>query len=247
MTPLRQPAASPGPWGPLGALYLAFLLAGLAAGLWHEALYPPRFGRRPVTLPTLQTLALAQAAFAMLVYPLAALWRSQRQTPASGRYWSGALAETAVFFAVAAPFYYVAAFLADAVFADVFRLAIYQLCLWAFVLAAGAVLQNRPAWRPAVLLLLVFLALGTPLLCYAAIEFIAPADPGVTDFMSPPPRLVWLWHLSPALNSWLQAASRCGAHWPEPLWPCLLLLVAGGALFALSPGQGKTPGGDTKQ
>ena len=234
MTPPRHPDAAPPPWGPLGALYLAFLLAGLAAGLWHEAIYPPRFGQRPVALPTLQTLALAQAAFALLVWPLAVLWRGQRQSPAPRRYWLPALAEIAVFFVVAAPFYYVAAFLADAVFADVIRLAIYQVCLWAFVLAAGAVLQARPAWRPIVFLLLVFLALGTPLLCYAAIEFIAPADPGLTAFMAPPPRLAWLWHLSPAMNSWLQTASRGPTWWPEPLWPGPALLAAAGVLITVS-------------
>ena len=247
MTPPAQPGATPGPWRSLGALYLAFLLAGLAGGLWHEAIYPPRFGLRPVTLPTLQTLALAQSAFAMLAWPLAVLWRAQRQHHASRPYWGPALTEAAVFFLVAAPFYFVAAFFADAVFTDVLRLAIYQLCLWSFVLASGALVQNRPASRPLVLFLLVFLALGTPMLCYVAIEFIAPADPGLTDFMSPPPRLAWLWHLSPALNSWRQAASRGGTSLPSPLWPCLVQLAGAGVFLIASPRQGKTPGGDTKQ
>ncbi len=239
MTPPQKSDEPPGPWGLLGAVYLAFLLTGLAAGLWHEAIYPPRFGQRPVTLPTLQTLALAQSAFALLAWPLAALWRGQRQTSAPRTYWLPALAETAVFFLVAAPFYYLAAFLADAVFADVLRLVIYQLCLWAFALAAGALLQNRPASRALVLLLLVFLALGVPLLCYAAIEFVAPADPALTDFMAPPPRLAWLWRLSPALNSWLTATSRSGASWPEPLWPCLVLLAGAGG-FLIAPPRSKS-------
>jgi len=236
VTPSQQRDSLPGAWGPLGAIYLLFLLAGLAAGLWPEAIYPPRHGQRPVLRPALQTVALAQAAFALLVYPLAVLRRAQRDPITPPRpYWRHAAAEVGLFFLVALPFYLVGAFLADAVWTDVLRVAIYLVSLWAFVLAACALLRDRPAWRPLVMLLLVLIALAAPAACYLAMEFIAPMDPGTSRFMAPPAKLAWLWRLSPAMNTWMTAASRSGPWLPSPLWPVLLWLASAALCAAMLP------------
>lgn len=236
MTDTPKPEGSPGPWRPLGVLYLAVLLLALAAGLWPEAIYPPRYGQQPVLLPALQTVAIAQAGFALLVYPLAVLRRAARepQTPAR-RPLRSAAAEVALFFLVAAPFYFVGAFLADAVWPDVVRAVLYLACVWAFALAAGLLLRTRPVARTPVVLALVLIALALPAACYLVMEFLAPMDPGVYQFMAPPARLAWLWHLGPFTNAWLAAASRGPSPLPTPLWPCLLWLAGAGLCLFLTP------------
>lgn len=205
------------PWRPAGLLYLAALLAGLGAGLWAETLWPALANADAAPLPTLQTLALGQLAFVLLVYPMIlfkrfAPWhgRLDRDTSApagNGRpYWRPVLAESAMFMLLAVPFYVPAAFLADATAADVGR---HALCIAAFLppaWLAGAHFARgkRGAW--VVTLALLAAALGMPAAYYIAAEFLTPT------------LQYWLGGLTPALIVWDSAAARCPSVWPRPLW-----------------------------
>ncbi|MCK4602408.1 MAG: hypothetical protein KAU28_08065, partial [Phycisphaerae bacterium] len=64
-------------WRPAGLGFLAACLAGLAVGLWPDAVYPSKQIVRPASLPALQTLALAQISFMLLAYPLVLLRRDE--------------------------------------------------------------------------------------------------------------------------------------------------------------------------
>lgn len=57
-------------WSASGVGYLLVLLAGLAAGLWPRALYASDTPAAGAALPTLQTLAIAQIAWLLLVWPV---------------------------------------------------------------------------------------------------------------------------------------------------------------------------------
>lgn len=64
-------------WRPSGVIYLACMLAAMAVGLWPEVVDPSPSPSSP--LPVLRTLAAGQAVFIFLIWPLVALWRSQRE------------------------------------------------------------------------------------------------------------------------------------------------------------------------
>jgi hypothetical protein len=210
-------------WRPAGLIYVAFLLAGLLAGLWPDAIYPPRYGVSPAPLPTLRTILLAQIAFALVAQPLIYMRRGQCGQVAN--FWVEIIAETAAMFVVAAPFYYVAAYLADATLQDALRTAVYAGCLW---FAAWAV--SAHAWQPGrtqlgrtlavVAGLVIFL--GLPAVYYLGKEFLWPdAMPWANATGPGGDRLGRLYWLTPALQAWDVAASRTG-HWlPQPLWAAL--------------------------
>ncbi len=206
-------------WRPAGVLYLAFCLAGLAVGLWPEAVFVSR-GIQAAPLPVLRILAVAQIAFALLVWPLVVLRRAQQG--ATMRYWAGAIVETGVFLLVAVPFYIAAAYFADAVAADVVRTAVYVACVWIFSLAAGAHLAGGRGGSIVMMLVLVSAALGLPAAHYIALEF------GTVSSVA------LLGRISPATFAWTVSASR-GASWrPEPLWAAIIWPAAGAALACLA-------------
>ena len=196
-------------WRPAGLLYLAAMLAGLAAGLWPEAIVPRSRQLAAAPLPTLQTLAVAQVAFILLIHPLVILHRSSRGPITS--YWPQTVVESAGMLLVTAPLYVAAAFLADAVAADVIRTALYVLCLWTVSWAAGKHLAFRHRGHWAILLVLWVLALGGPAAYYIAREL-----------LTTPARATWLWHLSPATFAWQTAQARQGGYLPTPIWPALI-------------------------
>ena len=205
-------------WQPAGVIYLAVLLVAMAAGLWHEAIYPPREALQPAPLPTLQTLAVGQVAFFLLIYPLILLRRISRQ-PIRHK-WARRVIETAGLFAVTVPFYLAAAYLADAVASDVVRVAIYMACLVPLSCVAGSLLA-RARVAPVVLLGMLIVAMGLPAACYLAREFFA-ARPGF-----------WGWQLCPASFAWELARARGGQCLPSPAWAVLVWpgVAAGAALL----------------
>lgn len=219
------------PWRPAGLLYLASLLAGLAAGLWPETIWPALAQADAAPLPTLQTLAVAQLAFVLVVYPMVLLGRFGRlestddapdPRPADRHYWRAVLAESAMFMLLAVPFYVPAAFLADATVADVVR---HVICIGSFMplawLAGAHFAQGRRgAW--VVILALLAAALGMPAACYIALEFLTP---GLAH---------WLGQATPALLVWRAAASRSADLLPQPVWAWLGWL----ALAALAAATG---------
>jgi len=218
------------PWRPAGLLYLAALLVGLGAGLWPERLWPALAETAAAPLPTLQTLALAQLLFVLLVYPLVLLKRfGTSETPPAGAavpYWRPVLAESAVFMVLAVPFYVPAAFLADATARDVLRHAICIGSFFPLAWLAGAhgAHGRRGAW--VVTLGLLVAALGMPAACYIAAEFLTP------------PLAYWLSCATPAVLVWDTAAARGASLLPAPLWAWLgwLAVAAGaGVLGAMIP------------
>jgi hypothetical protein len=216
-------------WRGAGLWYLALCLAGTAAGLWPDAILPSKSGPRPLPLPTLQTLAVAQAAFFLLVYPLAILRRREINRDGPHLFpnkWGPSLfisiCETVVLLIVSAPFYYVAAYLADATATDVARAVVGVACLIPLSWACAAWLCRGGLWRAVGGMVLLTAALALPALAYIAAETLSPAvgDP--------------LWLLSPATYLWQNCDSRLASILPHPLWPGVSYLATAAVLFLLS-------------
>lgn len=202
-------------WCPWGLAYLAMLLAGLAAGLWPQAIYPP-WRIQPVPLPTLQCVIVAQAAFVLMIHPL--ILRPLAAGRDGGRYVLAAAAQSTLLLLLAAPLYVAAAFVADATLLDVLRSALYIATLWPLAWWGGWVL-NRSAGPAAAGLLLVMLAgLGLPAAWYIARDLLNS------------PAAETLWRLCPLLESWGAAASRSGGLIPSPAWPLLAWPLAAAVL-----------------
>ena len=232
-------------WRGVGLLYLGFCLAGVAAGLWPEAILPSKNGPRPLPLPTLQTLALAQAAFFLLVYPLAIFRRCENQKlqiancklqieeAGPGEPLGRSIcnmqfaicnlfAETVVLLIVSAPFYYVSAYLADAVVVDAFRAAIGVACLVPLSWSGAAWLCRGGLWRAAGGVLLLVAAMGLPAATYIAAEVLKPEWADV------------LWRFSPATWLWQNCDSRLVSLLPSPLWPGVSYLAVAAVMFLLT-------------
>lgn len=206
-------------WRPAGLLYLAAVLAGLAAGLFPEAIAPSKDAYRPAPLPVLQTVAVAQVAFILLVHPLIILARSHRGC--GRRYFPGVLIESGVWLLLAAPFYAAGAYLADAVAADCVRTVIAVVCIWPLAWVAGDCLRSARAWRSPTVLILLLAAVGLPAAYYVAREFVPSADAD------------WLWHLAPATFVWEAAGSHGESLLPGPAWALLVWpAVAAAGLLA---------------
>ncbi|MDY6913832.1 MAG: hypothetical protein SVT52_05190 [Planctomycetota bacterium] len=219
----------PAAWRPAGLVYLLILLACLAGGLWPDVLYPSRGTPNPNNPPpVLQAVAVGQAAFVLLIYPLAVLRRSVRPTR---RFWAPLVLESAVYLVVAAPFYIAAWYLSDAVFADVVRTALYVTCLMPVAWAAAAHLAVSRR-RAVITLALLLAALGLPWAYYVAAEFLGQGRAG------------WLRCLAPAMFVWRTAAARSGDWLPRPIWAALVwpTIAAAGVLLTLLPGRAGKPG-----
>jgi hypothetical protein len=235
-------------WQGAGLWYLGFCLAGVAAGLWPEAILPSKAGPRPLPLPTLQALAVAQAAFFLLVYPFAIFRRCQkrqekfavRSSKFEGRNDEEAslpfprttyfelrtffciFGETVVLLMVSAPFYYASAYLADAVVVDALRAVLSVACLVPLSWSAAAWLCRGGVWRAAAGVLLLVAALGLPAATYIAAETLKPewAD--------------GLWRFSPATWLWQNCDSRLVSLLPRPLWPGVSYLAVAAVMFLLT-------------
>ena len=202
-------------WRRSSLVYLAFCLAGLAAGLWPEAIYPSRVDVRAAPLPVLKTLAVAQVAFFLLAGPLV-LWSLHAASPK--RYWPRAAATLAAYLLAAAPFYVVGAYLADATPVDAVRTCVYIVCLMPAVAAAGVWLSAGGAARAVVLVGMPAVAIGLPAAYYMALEFLPAVG-----------RAEWIRLLAPATFAWRTAASRGGSLLPSPAWAVLVWPAAGAA------------------
>ncbi len=208
-------------WRPAGVIYLLFCLAGLAAGLWPEAICPPAEDDfAPAVLPTLATLAMGQVVFLLLVYPVVHLFRSSRDGE-GGTFGLGAsIVETLGLFVMTVPFYFAAGWLGDATEIDVLRTAIVVATICPISWLAGRLLV-LPAMRTAVLLALLIVAVGLPCVFFLFRDFYPhlPAD--------------WLWDLCPTTFVANAAVARNPSLLPQPFWPLLFWsgLAVGGALL----------------
>ncbi len=209
-------------WRGAGLWYLGFCLAGLAAGLWSEAMLYPKAGRSPLPLPTLPALAAAQALFFLLVWPLAMLRRCETAGRAAERGGGCPITETAVLLVVSTPLYYVAAYFGDAVASDVLRVAMCVICVAVFSWSAGTWMCRGGLWRAAAGGLTVAMALGLPVMTYVANDMLLPqwADR--------------LWQFTPATYLWQNGSPRAGEVLPNPLWPAIVCLAAAAGMFLLS-------------
>ena len=191
-------------WRPAGLIYLAVCLLGLLAGLYPEAVYPPRQPVLAAPLPALQALVTAQTLCILLVHPLILLRRADRGQ--LGRYGPETVLESLVWLLATTPLYVAAAWLSDATATDVLRSVVFLLCLWPLTWAAGSVLRHRRAARPAVLIGLLAVA-ALPAGYYILREFLRvfPAE--------------WLWDLAPATYAWQTAGARTADLLPAPAWP----------------------------
>ncbi|MBN1941713.1 MAG: hypothetical protein JW849_00300 [Phycisphaerae bacterium] len=231
-------------WQPAGVVYLCFCLAGLTAGLWLEKI-TPTFTAESVPLPTLQTLAVAQVFFFLLVYPIVLVRRrekrgdwglgtrdwelgtgdwglgtgkSDRDTNSEFRDTNSViLIELLGMFLAATPLYILAAWLGDATGRDVFRAVLAVAAVCPLGVLAGRLFRG-PAWRGGAMLGLLVIVLGLPGAWYICVDFL-----GVSGD--------WARKLSPLLQTWTTTAARQTAWLPQPTWAWLawpILAAAGG-------------------
>jgi len=209
------------------AIYLAMLLAALAAGLWPEAIHHSQVHRPGAPVPTLQTLAVAQCCYFLLVWPIVIAARSDGGRGPLG---AAAVAETIVLLVAAIPFYVAGAYFADATVVDLARTAV-AVCGGLPLAWAGSlwIATYRPG-RPWVALNALALVFGGAIGCYVIREFLGGAAGAAAA-----------WQLSPITFAW-QAAQSQGRRWfAEPLWPmaawALAAAMAGLANLALVHGR----------
>ncbi len=199
-------------WGPAGALHALCCLAGLSAGLWPGAIHPSSFDTTSAVLPTLGTVAIGQAAFFWLIYPLVLLRRRTRPGVSPG--WRAVLVEPLAMLVSAIPFYLMAAALGDAGAVDVLRVALQMVAFWPIVWAAWVWLRI-PSARTAVLLTMVLVALGGPAVTYMLLEFVTEGYGG-------------MYHATVTLRAWALGA-RGETLLTRPLWAWLLWPTVGAA------------------
>jgi len=216
-------------WRGGAVIYLAMLLAALAAGLWPEAIHHSHVYRPDAPLPTLQTLAVAQCCYFLLVWPIVIAARSDARRGPLG---AAAVAETIVLVVAAIPLYVAGAYFADATVVDWARTATAvcgQLPLaWAGSLWIATYRPGRP-WVALNALALVF---GGAVGWYVIRDLLGGAAGGAAEAA---------WQISPITFAW-QAAQSQGRRWfAEPLWPmaawALAAAIAGLANLALVHGR----------
>ena len=229
------------PWRPAGMLYLATMLLALAAGLWPQAIYPPRQGPTAAPLPALATLAASQAAFTLLAYPLVLLHRASGPRRRRDGYWGRTIAESAFLIFASVPLYVLAAFFSDATAPDAVRAGLCAASCFPLAWAAGAHFTSRRDGQWGVLLALMLVAVALPAAFYVALEFFPPGSAGA------------LGDLSPILLAWRNGTSRLGAVFPTPLWGWLIWpVLAGVALLSamilpLRPGPARPQRGSGRE
>jgi len=217
-------------------IYLAMLLVALAAGLWPGAIHHSQTHRAGAPLPTLQTLAVAQCCYFLLVWPIVIAARSDGGRGPLG---AAAVAETIVLVVAAIPFYVAGAYFADATVVDLARTAT-AVCAGLPLAWAGSlwVATCRPG-RPWVALSALALVFGGAVGCYVVREFLSGGAAGAARMA---------WQISPITFAWQAAQSQVQRWFAEPLWPMaswvLAAAMAGLASLALVHGRPHKSGDD---
>lgn len=191
---------------PVSVLYLAILATGTVTGLYADALFVSET-QGPAPLPTLPFVAIAQAIFFLLVWPVALSTRKENTHP---------IRELLLLFALAIPFLIIATFLGNATAGDLFRSQAAVLTLVPLSWVAGEFLR-RPPWRSALLLGLLAIAILLPALCYCVLDFL-DAPLAVTLYRAAPVTFVYT------------AAISNGAWSDNPLWAWTHWILLAGLL-----------------
>ena len=200
---------------------LCVVAASLAVGIFPEAIAPDIDGLSPRTLPVLPCLAVGQAAYLLLIWPLAA----------NGARSAGSLLTAlAMSLLITLPAWALAAVLSDALLGDATRAIIYTLLLWPLALA-GARWLARPATRTVMLLGLLIAAVGLPGGYYIVREFIAASPLGAVER---------IWQIGPLTAAWDVASPRGGSWLPQPMWAGLIWFAFGAALLIAELGSRRT-------
>jgi len=206
--------AAPPLWRPVGVVFLAVSLGGLALGTMPELMLPEHRVEAMSAVPALPMLLAVQAAFIMLFRPVLARWYAR---PAQIVRFA---AEHLVWLVVSIPLYVVAAWLSDASAWEAAGGAGYLTAVaagaWGLGLWAGAA---PPAAMTAVALLATMVALGGPVACYIVAEF--------RGWSAGLDGLLWAF---PATCGWRLACradtSAVAPVWAWALWPVVGLAAA---------------------
>ncbi|MBT3199438.1 MAG: hypothetical protein HN350_05935 [Phycisphaerales bacterium] len=207
-------------WRPAGIVYLAVMLIGLAIGLWPESIRGACDPYSRFSVYPLQTLALAQVAFYLLVYPVITLFRmSGRRT---WRLWPDAIVETLFWAFITCVFYVPAVWLSASVPADAIRAAGYVCCFWPLAWVCSLWLVSGKPAAAMIVFISVFTAIGLPWLWYVSAEFFQGA--GFSEA---------LWNIAPLTRCWDIAAPSSSEAVLGPVWSIILWPILAVVLFAL--------------
>jgi len=189
-------------WRPGAVVYLGCCLVSLAAGLGSGFVLPrPQPG--PAPLMVLQTVAVGQVVFFLLIYPVILLSRARRND--KRKIFPESIIECTTLLAIAAPLLIIAAFLSDATAMDVVRIIILEISFLPVSLACGLWL-GRPGARTAVWASMLLSLLALPVVYYIFYDFV----PGVNAS--------WLWDFAPTTLVWKNASARGSSWLVSPLW-----------------------------
>jgi len=209
-------------WRPAGLVYLSALLIGLAIGLWPGSIRVSVDPYSPSLTPAVQTLAISQVVFYLVAYPVIALFRASPGR--RERWWPDTVVETLFWTFAGAALFVPAVWLSGSVPSDAIRGMAYVCALWPMAWVCGVWLASRKAGGSAVMLILIFAAVGLPWLWYVSAEFFPAAG--------------WheaLWKLCPVTQAWDVASPRGagGDFSPSPVWAIVVWPVAAVVMFAL--------------
>lgn len=185
---------------------LAFGLGGLTLGLFAREIFLPRSAGLPAPVPALQGVAVLEAAFFLLVYPIVLARRMLAGECVRVRF---TLAECATMLGASGVLLAGAAYLADATAVDVLRSAVSVALLWPLAWAAGLTMGRHEAARAWGLAAAGVWTFGLPAFAYIVHELL-PA------FYRP-----WMWRGAPLVLCWRLSTSRLALEFsPEAAMLC---------------------------
>ncbi len=199
-------------WSPASVVYLLVMLIGLALGLFPGWIHPRRGGGDTARLPVLSTLAVVQAAYFLLIWPVVSL---HRHLPGSGTYWSRSICLFLVLLLVSVPWWFCGAWLGSVSFSQ---------ALWTVAHVAGAGLlglalgawARRKRWGPGALLAGAMLTVGAAGLWYVAADIL----------LLPGHETIWSAGVLTRLYTTGRASQGADSIWPILLWLALAAVLA---------------------
>ena len=205
---------------PAGIAYLAVMFIGLVVGLRPDSIRGAHVPYSQFSVRAVQTLAVAQVAFYLLVYPVITLFRMSGQR--SWRCWPDAIVEALFWAVITSVFYVPAVWLSASSPVDAIRATGYVCCFWPLAWVCSLWLVSGKPAASLLMCISVFTALGLPWLWYVSAEFFPGA--GFSDV---------LWDISPLTRCWDIAAPSSSGTPLGPIWSIILWPILAVVLFAL--------------